>query len=339
VAHWFDPAGGAYYPITGSPFTNSGTINFTPPANNADGDGGWVLVLETNPPVIPPPPPPPPPQPKFVQQNFATPQSPQSQVAVSYPNPQTAGDANILAIGWNDVTAGIQTVADSAGNVYQIADATFRGNGMSQAIYYATNIPAGSNTVTVTFTQPAAFVDLRVSEYSGLATAGVFDAGTSATGIGTGADSGPLTITSTNELLFGAGMTADTYTGPGAGFTLRVITSPDGDILEDQIAAAAGNFDATASLNSSTAWLMQLAAFKAAPALVSAPQLRIFLTPTNTAVLAWSSNAAGFKLQENSSLTTANWTDVTNTVVPVGGENQVNIPPSAGQKYYRLKYP
>ena len=338
AAHWFDPAGGIYYPITGSPLTNSGLLNFTPPANNADGDGGWVLVLETNPPPIPPPPPPPPPRPKFVQQNFATPQTPQSQVSVAYSSAQIAGNANLLAIGWNDTLASINTVGDSAGNVYHPAIPTFRGNGMSQAIYYATNILAGTNTVTVTFSQAAVFVDLRVTEYSGLSPTSVFDVGTSATGISTGADSGLLTVNATNELLFGAGMTADTFTGAGTGFTLRVITSPDSDIVEDQIAATTGTYNATASLNGSTAWLMQLAAFR--PALpVSVPRLRIFLTTSNNVVLAWPTNAVTFTLQQNTNLVTANWVGVTNPAAPVGGENQVTLTPSAGQKYYRLKYP
>ena len=338
AANWFDPAGGIYYPITGSPFTNSGSLNFTPPASNADGDGGWVLVLETNPPVIPPPPPPPPPQPKFVQQNFATPQTPQSQVTVACPNAQNAGNVNILAIGWNDATASISAVGDSAGNVYHPAISTFRGNGMSQAIYYATNIPAGTNAITVTFNQPAAFVDLRVTEYSGLSPTNVFDAGVSATGVGTGADSGPLSITATNELLFGAGMTADTFTGPSSGFTLRVITSPDSDIVEDQIAAATGTYDATASLNGSTAWLIQLAAFKAA-ALPVSPRLRIFLTATNTVGLAWATNLVNFTLQQNANPATANWVGVTNPVTLVGSENQVIVTPSVGQRFYRLRYP
>jgi hypothetical protein len=58
---------------------------------------------------------------------------------------------------------------------------------MSQAIYYATNI-AGANTVTLTFDQPASYVDLRITEYSGLSPTNVFDAGSSDTAIGTGAD-------------------------------------------------------------------------------------------------------------------------------------------------------
>jgi hypothetical protein len=265
TAHWFDPAGGIYYPVAGSPFANSGTLIFTPPANNADGDGGWVLVLETNPPSIPPPPPPPPPRPKFVQQNYATPLTPQVRVAVAFASTQTAGNANVLAAGWNDTNASIVSIGDSAGNVYQTVMPVFRRNGMSQAIYYAGNIQSGTNTVTVIFNQPAVFVDLRAVEYSGFSGTNAFDAGTSGSGAGASASSGPLTISATNELLFGAGMTADTFTAAGGGFTLRVITAPDSDIVEDQIAAATGSYRATASLNSSAAWLLQLAAFKAVP--------------------------------------------------------------------------
>src|SRR5262249_13658264 len=50
VTRWFDPSSGVFTSIGGSPFTNSGTQTFLPPGNNSDGDGGWVLVLETNPP-------------------------------------------------------------------------------------------------------------------------------------------------------------------------------------------------------------------------------------------------------------------------------------------------
>jgi hypothetical protein len=57
ITRWFDPAAGIFVNITGSPFTNSGVKSFTPPRTNSDGDGGWVLVLETHPPPDAPPPP------------------------------------------------------------------------------------------------------------------------------------------------------------------------------------------------------------------------------------------------------------------------------------------
>jgi hypothetical protein len=47
AARWFDPASGELHPISGSPFPNRGPQTFTPPANNAAGDGDWVLVLES----------------------------------------------------------------------------------------------------------------------------------------------------------------------------------------------------------------------------------------------------------------------------------------------------
>jgi hypothetical protein len=336
VTRWFDPSIGTFTSITGSPFTNSGLRTFTPPGNNSDGDGGWVLVLETNPPPDLPPPPPPPVQPKFVQQNYATPQTPQSQVSVAYPNGQTAGNANILAIGWNDTIANITNVNDSAGNSYQVVLPAFRGNGLSQAIYFAPNIKAGSNTVTIKFDRPAGYVDLRVSEYSGLMRTNAYDAGASATGVSAGANSGPVTLSATNELLFGAGMTATTFTGAGLGFTQRVITLPDADILEDQIAGSLGPFSATASLTSG-AWLMQLAAFKAA--LPAAPTLRIFFTSTNTIIAAWTGTPGGFRLQENAGLAISNWVDVTNPVGFVNNESRVILSPLTSQRFYRLRYP
>jgi len=336
VARWFDPASGVFVPIAGSPLTNSGPRNFAPPGNNSDGDGGWVLVLETDPPPDPPPSPPKPPQPKFVQQAYAVPQTPQSQVSATYPSVQTAGNANILAIGWNDTVARIGAVSDSSGNNYQTAVPTFRGNGISQAIYYSADIKPGSNAVMVTFDRPALYVDLRVTEYSGLNRTNTFDVGTSASGVGANASSGTVTISATNELLFGAGMTATTFSAAGTGFVRRVITSPDADIIEDTVATLAGTYAANAPL-SSGAWLMQLAAFK--PALPAPPLLRIILTPTNTVLLAWPATSIGFLLQQNPDFTTTNWENVVGAAFPVGSENQAIISSSGVQRFYRLKSP
>jgi hypothetical protein len=55
TTRWCDPSSGAYVAVAGSPFPNSGTRDFTPPGDNSDGDGGWVLVLETEPVETQPP--------------------------------------------------------------------------------------------------------------------------------------------------------------------------------------------------------------------------------------------------------------------------------------------
>ena len=52
TGQWYDPAAGIYSPISGSPFTNSGVMNFTPPGDNAAGQGDWVLILETPAPAV-----------------------------------------------------------------------------------------------------------------------------------------------------------------------------------------------------------------------------------------------------------------------------------------------
>jgi len=44
-ARWFDPTNGAYTAISGGPFANTGTRQFTPPGDNHDGDSDWVLLL------------------------------------------------------------------------------------------------------------------------------------------------------------------------------------------------------------------------------------------------------------------------------------------------------
>jgi hypothetical protein len=167
----------------------------------------------------------------------------------------------VLAIGWNDTTARIASVRDSAGNTYRRAIATFRGNGLSQAVWIAADVaaaPAGTNRVTVTFDRPAAFVDLRITEYRGVRATAPFVTGTSATGSGTSATTPEVAVSGRRELLFAAGMTGASFTGPGDGFSQRIVTSPDGDIVEDAAGLAAGPHDATAALSGGT-WLLQVA--------------------------------------------------------------------------------
>jgi hypothetical protein len=50
TARWYDPTRGMFTAIEESPLKNAGERSFTPPGNNGDGDGDWVLVLETKPP-------------------------------------------------------------------------------------------------------------------------------------------------------------------------------------------------------------------------------------------------------------------------------------------------
>jgi Protein of unknown function (DUF4038)/Putative collagen-binding domain of a collagenase len=46
-AQWFDPASGTYSTIAESPLANAGLREFHTPGKNTDGDGDWVLILES----------------------------------------------------------------------------------------------------------------------------------------------------------------------------------------------------------------------------------------------------------------------------------------------------
>ena len=63
--------------------------------------------------------------------------------SVSYPAAQTLGDMNVVVVGWNDTTATVQSVKDSAGNTYSLAIGPTSGTGLQQSIYYAANIAGG----------------------------------------------------------------------------------------------------------------------------------------------------------------------------------------------------
>ena len=194
----------------------------------------------------------------YSQVAASTPQSATSTITLAYPAAETAGDLNIVVVGWNDTTATVQSVTDSAGNKYTLAIGPTSGTALRQSIYYASNIAGGTDTVTVQFSQAAAYPDVRVLEYRGVSTLDV-TAGTS--GSGTAASSGSATTTSANELIVAADTISTTTTGAGSGFTSRIVTSPDSDLVEDKTATATGSYSATASLTSGY-WIIQMVAFK-----------------------------------------------------------------------------
>ena len=191
-------------------------------------------------------------------------------VAVPFTAAQTAGNLNVVVVGWSDTSATIASVKDSNGNTYALAATTeatavpapgTEQIGVSQAIYYAKNIIAGTNTVTVTFNQNTGVQSVRIVEYAGLDPANPLDTSVGNTGTATTADSGPVTTNSANDLLFGAGTITTGFISNGEGFT-TVLLNGLGDIMEEQVVAAAGPYDATATLGRG-GWVMQLVAFRA----------------------------------------------------------------------------
>ncbi|MGB8885100.1 MAG: hypothetical protein WCC87_00150, partial [Candidatus Korobacteraceae bacterium] len=202
----------------------------------------------------------------YVQANYATPQSPQSTVSVPFTAAQLAGDLNVIAIGWNDSTASVSSVQDTKGNVYTLAvGPTIQSGLASQSIYYAKNIvaaPAGANTVTVTFTSAAVSPDIRTLEYSGADPSNPVDVTAASSGNSASSSSGSATTTNPTDLIFGANLVQTVTSGPGNGFTERLLTAPDGDIAEDEMVTSTGSYSATAPVSPSGPWIMQMVAFR-----------------------------------------------------------------------------
>ena len=225
----------------------------------------------------------------YVQGNYATPQTSQTTVNVTFTAAQVAGDLNVVVVGWNDSTATVSALTDSEGNVYARAVGPTVQSGLaSQSIYYAKNIASatpGANTVSVTFSTAAVSPDIRILEYSGADPNTPVDVTAANTGSSSTSSSGAATTTNANDLIFGANLVQTTTTGPGSGFTQRLLTSPDGDIAEDQAVVVTDGYSATAPLSSSGPWIMQMVAFRTAsgggPTLVS-----IAVTPVNPSITA-----------------------------------------------------
>ena len=187
-------------------------------------------------------------------------------VSVTYAAAQTAGDLNVVAVGWNDSTSSVTSVTDSNGNTYltAVGPTTNAGNA-TQLIYYAQNIAAaaaGANTVTVHFNATVNAPDVRVLEYSGIAASSSLDVGVGASGGGTSLSSGSATTSNAADLVIGASYIGAGFAGAGAGYTARVVTNPDGDLVEDRVVSVTGSYSASATQSPSSWWVMQMAAFR-----------------------------------------------------------------------------
>src|SRR5262249_468542 len=145
---------------------------------------------------------------RFVQSNSAVPQSSPTSVAVHFNSAQSGGNLNVVVVGWNDSTRQVASVTDTVGNTYvRAVGPTVQAGLATQSIYYASNIAAAaSNTITITFNGGAAFPDVRIAEYAGVAATNPVDGVAAAQGTGTSSNSGPLTTTNANDLLVGANL-------------------------------------------------------------------------------------------------------------------------------------
>ena len=164
-------------------------------------------------------------------------------------------------------TGQVFTVTDSRNNTYRRAgqyDETV--DVTSLAIYYAENIAAGANTVTVSDSK-GGILRFAILEYSGVAASNSLDGFRGAQGSSSTPSTGNLTTTANGDLIIGLISTANptTFTA-GSGFTIeeRVPATGSKLLVEDRLQPTAGGIAATATLPGSDVWGAAVAAFRAA---------------------------------------------------------------------------
>jgi hypothetical protein len=184
----------------------------------------------------------------------------------------------------------IFTVTDSNGNKYHQAiqfNVTLDSpGGDTLGVFYAENIAAGTNTVTVSDTILGT-MRFAVMEYSGVAVANSLDASVSAQGHSTSPNSGNAVTSANGDLLLGAILTANAAVfSAGNGFTIEETTPAEPSsklMVEDQLQAAAGTALATASMGGADDWAAGLAAFKSASG-APPPPISVSVSPTPVTV-------------------------------------------------------
>jgi hypothetical protein len=73
--------------------------------------------------------------------------------------------------------------------------------------------------------------------------------------------------------------------------------------------------------------------------LTNAPALAVSLTTTNSAMVSWPSPSTGWNLQQNTDLTTANWTTPPETITDNGTIKYIIVNPPKGNLFFRLQSP
>ena len=198
-------------------------------------------------------------------------------ISATFSLPTTSGNVIILGVTYGNVNPTI-TATDSQGNIYVQAIKTYdSGHRQGSAILYALNITGGSSdTVTVKFSSPVAYLAVGIHEYSGIVATAALDGTAGKLGIGKAPSSGAVTTTASGDLIFGTGVedaigNGDTFT-PGSGLAKRVDLGNSAAYAdEDGVQALAGSFAATWNLSPASSWIANLAAFKTSTSSASQP--------------------------------------------------------------------
>jgi len=157
-----------------------------------------------------------------------------------------------------DTNSTPSSVTDSQGNVFTEVGSQLTSPGQTRSrVYYAKNIKGGADTVTVKLSATSGYIELYLSEYSGVDPSNPMDAQAGASGNAGAVSSGNATTTAAGDLIFGY-CVGDWACTAGSGFTSR--SNFNGNLIEDKVAGNPGTYAATGSATGG--WTMQMVALK-----------------------------------------------------------------------------
>lgn len=179
---------------------------------------------------------------------------------LAFNEPQHAGDLNLVVVAWTG-TATYQGVSDTTQNSYTQLGPIISHGTRSQLVTIASNIAAGANAVTVTFSDTATAPELRILEYRDISTQQPIDSYGLATGSAAELDFS-VTTSHAHDVLVGFDVLDATTITPDPQYVQREIVA--GDLVEDREVTTVGTYDATATQTGTADWVMQLIAFELA---------------------------------------------------------------------------
>jgi len=241
-----------------------------------------------------------------------------SSLSLAFPKSTVAGDLILVAFDFN-TNATPSSVTDSQGNLFtQVGNQLTSPGGSRSRVYYAKNIKGGPDTVTINLSANSGWIELYLTEYSGVDRTNPIDAQAGASGNAGAVSSGNVTTTVAGDMIYGYCVGDSTCT-VGSGSTARSIFN--NNLIEDRTAGNPGSYAATGTANNG--WTMQMVALKPTSSLDATPPS----VPANlsaTAVspyqinLSWSASTdnvgvAGYRVFRNGLLaattTPASYTD------------------------------
>jgi hypothetical protein len=220
----------------------------------------------------------------FVQEAASTTSGSANSLTLSFAANTFAGD--LILVGF-DFSAGTtpSSVTDSQGNTFTPVGTQLPSPaGAQSVVYYAKNIKGGADTVTVTISANATFIELYLTEYSGIDRTNPIDAQAGASGGAGPVSSGNATTNFAGDVIYGY-CPGDEACTAGSGFATRSIF--DGNVIEDQTSGNPGSYAATGSATSG--WTMHMVALKPASSLlVEAPAITSATSASGTVGSAFS---------------------------------------------------